>query len=169
MFGCKVYTCFSSPLLPPAHRWKTVPAQPESSFWWRPRSSQHPGALQLPQADGLGSPIHTNKDQLLFVPCLTTAAMWTGIKLTHLLHIDFDVLLEVVSIQVEYKIMDEVEAIAHNNERQLVGEFSFLSVKWWGNEKIAPDVRHRSHLCNNTVKSTKDSRWFLKFKSKLSN
>lgn len=85
--------------------------------------------------------IYTNKDHLPFVHCLTTAAMWTEVKLTHLLHIDFDVFLEVVSIQVEYKIMNEVEAIAHNNERQLVGEFSFLSVKWWGNEKMKSFVQ----------------------------
>lgn len=72
------------------------------------------------------------------------------------MHVDFNVLLQVVSVQVEYKIMDEVEAIAHNNERQLVGEFSFLSVKRWGNETIMSDVRHRCHLFNNTVKSAKD-------------
>lgn len=88
------------------------------------------------------------------------------VKVTHFLHVDLDVLLQAVSVQVEYKIMDEVEAIAHNNERQLVGEFSFLSVKRRGNEKITSDFGHkRRHVFSNTIKSAKGSRRFLTFKN----
>lgn len=76
-FRCKVHTCFSSRPLPPARRWKTGPAQPGSDSWWRPQSSQHQGALQSPQADGLGSPTCTNYP-LLFVHCLATEATWVG-------------------------------------------------------------------------------------------
>lgn len=50
-------------------------------------------------------------------------------NVSHLLHIDFDVLLQVVSVQVQHEVMDEVEAIAHYDERQLISEFGFLSIE----------------------------------------
>lgn len=45
---------------------------------------------------------------------------------TYLLHVDFNVFLQVVAIQVEHKVVDEVKAVTHNDEGQLVGQFRLL-------------------------------------------
>ena len=45
---------------------------------------------------------------------------------THLLYIDLNVLLQIVSVQVQHKVVHVVEAVTHNDEGQLVGELSLL-------------------------------------------
>ena len=46
---------------------------------------------------------------------------------TYFLHVDLDVLLQVVPVEVEHQVVDEVEAVAHNDEWQLVCELGLLS------------------------------------------
>ena len=41
--------------------------------------------------------------------------------ITYLLNVDLDVLLKVVSVQVQHKIVDKVKPITHNYQRQLIG------------------------------------------------
>lgn len=48
--------------------------------------------------------------------------------LYYLLNIDLNVLLQIVAVQVEDQVMDKVESVTDNDQRQLVGEFSFLSI-----------------------------------------
>lgn len=43
-----------------------------------------------------------------------------------LLHVDLDVLGQTVSVQVEHEVVHEVEAIAHDYERQLIGQLRLL-------------------------------------------
>ena len=45
---------------------------------------------------------------------------------SYFLDVDLDVLLQVVAVQVEHQVMDEVEAVAHNDEWQLVCELGLL-------------------------------------------
>ena len=45
---------------------------------------------------------------------------------TDLLYVDLNVFLQVVTVQVEYQIMDKVVAIAYNNQRQLVCQLCLL-------------------------------------------
>ena len=47
----------------------------------------------------------------------------------HLLHVDLDVLLQVVAVKVQHQVVNEVEAVAHDDERQLIGQFRFLRNK----------------------------------------
>lgn len=44
----------------------------------------------------------------------------------YLLHIDLNVFLQAVAVQVQHQVMDEIKAIAHNNQRQLVSQLGFL-------------------------------------------
>lgn len=46
---------------------------------------------------------------------------------SYLLNIDLNVLLQVVAIQVEDQVVDKVKTVTDDDERQLVGEFGFLS------------------------------------------
>lgn len=48
--------------------------------------------------------------------------------LYYLLNIDLNVLLQIVAVQVEDQVMDKVESVTDDDQWQLVGEFSFLSV-----------------------------------------
>ena len=47
-------------------------------------------------------------------------------RYANLLHVDLDVLLEVVAVQVENEIMHVIEAVAHNDERQLIRQLGLL-------------------------------------------
>lgn len=58
----------------------------------------------------------------------------------HLLNVDLNVLLQVVAVQVEHQVVDEVEAVADDDEWQLVGEFGFLFVTHIGREKGQQDI-----------------------------
>ena len=42
------------------------------------------------------------------------------------LHIDFDVLHQIIAIEIENEIVHEVESIADDNQRELIGQFGFL-------------------------------------------
>ena len=44
----------------------------------------------------------------------------------YLLYIDLNVLLQVVAIEVEHKVMHKAEAVADDDQRQLVGQLGFL-------------------------------------------
>lgn len=48
--------------------------------------------------------------------------------LYYLLYIDLNVLLQIVAVQVEDQVMDKVESVTDDDQWQLVGEFSFLSI-----------------------------------------
>lgn len=45
---------------------------------------------------------------------------------THALNVDFNVLHQVIAVQVQNEVMHEIESIADDDQRQLVGEFRFL-------------------------------------------
>ena len=47
-------------------------------------------------------------------------------NLSHLLNVDFYVLLEVVAVQVEHKVVDEVKSVTDNDQGQLVSQLGFL-------------------------------------------
>ena len=71
----------------------------------------------------------------------------------HLLNIDLNVLLQVVAIQVEDQVVDKVETVADDDERQLVGEFGFLfATKSGGRESASYGNQHK-----NNYKSEKTS------------
>uniref|UniRef100_A0A8W7PT82 Uncharacterized protein n=1 Tax=Anopheles coluzzii TaxID=1518534 RepID=A0A8W7PT82_ANOCL len=44
----------------------------------------------------------------------------------HLLHVDLDVLLQTVAVQVQHQVVHEIEPIAHNDERQLIRQLRLL-------------------------------------------
>lgn len=44
----------------------------------------------------------------------------------HLLHIDLNVFLQAVAVQVQNQIVDKIEAVTHNDQRQLVSQLGFL-------------------------------------------
>lgn len=47
--------------------------------------------------------------------------------LTYFLHVDLNVFLQVVAVQVEDQVVDKVEAVTHDDERELVGQLGLLS------------------------------------------
>lgn len=47
----------------------------------------------------------------------------------YLLHVDFDVFLQTVAVQVQDQIVDKVEAVTDDDQRQLVGQLRFLSTE----------------------------------------
>lgn len=69
----------------------------------------------------------------------------------YLLDVDLDVLLQVVAVQVEDEVVDKVEAVADDDERQLVGEFGFLST--------THTLGGTSHNQSNTSITTPDATW----------
>lgn len=58
-----------------------------------------------------------------------SAVRAAGLHGSHLLDINLNVLLQVVAVQVEDQVVDEVKTVADDDERQLVSEFGFLSIK----------------------------------------
>lgn len=44
----------------------------------------------------------------------------------YLLHVDLNVFLQAVAIQVQHQIMDKIKAVTHNNQRQLVSQLGLL-------------------------------------------
>lgn len=44
----------------------------------------------------------------------------------YLLHIDLNVFLEAVTVEVQDQVVDKIKAIAHDNQRQLVSQLRFL-------------------------------------------
>lgn len=49
-----------------------------------------------------------------------------GQAVTYLLYINLNIFLEIISIQIQHQVVDKVKAVAHDDERQLISEFSFL-------------------------------------------
>ena len=49
-------------------------------------------------------------------------------QLTYLLHVDLNVLLQVIAIQVEHKVVDKVETVAYYNQGELISQFGLLHV-----------------------------------------
>ena len=45
---------------------------------------------------------------------------------SHLLHVDLNVLLQVIAVEVENEVVDKVEAIADNDQRELICQFGLL-------------------------------------------
>lgn len=50
----------------------------------------------------------------------------TTVVNAYLLYIDLYVLLKAVSVQVENQVMYEIKSVTHDDQRQLVGQLSFL-------------------------------------------
>lgn len=44
----------------------------------------------------------------------------------YLLHVDLNVLLQIIAVEVENKVMDKVKAITDDDQRELVGQFGLL-------------------------------------------
>jgi hypothetical protein len=44
----------------------------------------------------------------------------------YLLHIDLNVFLQGVAVQVEDQVVDKVEAVTHNDQGELISQLSFL-------------------------------------------
>lgn len=44
----------------------------------------------------------------------------------YLLHIDLDVFLQAVAVQVEDQVVDKIKAVTHDDQRQLISQFGFL-------------------------------------------
>lgn len=44
----------------------------------------------------------------------------------YLLHVDLNVFLQAVAVQVQNQIVDKIKAVAHDDQRQLVSQLSFL-------------------------------------------
>lgn len=44
----------------------------------------------------------------------------------YLLHIDLNVFLQAVAVQVQDQVVDKIKAVAHNDQRQLVSQLGFL-------------------------------------------
>lgn len=47
---------------------------------------------------------------------------------TYLLHVDLNVLLQIVAVQIEDQVVDKVKSVAHDDERKLISQFRFLHV-----------------------------------------
>ncbi len=47
----------------------------------------------------------------------------------YLLHVDLNVLLQAVAVQVQDQIMDKIKAVTYNDQRQLVSQLGFLQRK----------------------------------------
>lgn len=44
----------------------------------------------------------------------------------YLLHIDLDVLLQAVAVQVQDQIVDKIKAVTHDDQRELISQLGFL-------------------------------------------
>lgn len=61
------------------------------------------------------------------ITCRNTSKPSQGLEAaTYLLHVDFNVFLQTVAVQVQDQIVDKVEAVTDDDQRQLVGQFGFL-------------------------------------------
>lgn len=47
-------------------------------------------------------------------------------KAAYLLHINLNVLLQIVAVQIKNQVVDKIKAVAHDDERQLISQFRFL-------------------------------------------
>ena len=47
----------------------------------------------------------------------------------YLLHVDLNVLLQVVAIEVEYEVMNKIETVRYDDERKLICQFGLLWVE----------------------------------------
>ena len=47
-------------------------------------------------------------------------------QLAYFLYIYFNVLLEVVAVEIQHKVVNEIKSVTHNDQRQLICEFSLL-------------------------------------------
>lgn len=61
----------------------------------------------------------------------------------YLLDVNLDVLLQVVAVQIKDQVVDKVEAVAHDDERQLIGQFRFLHI-------------HGKHFISGVLNKTSD-------------
>lgn len=50
----------------------------------------------------------------------------SGENKSYLLHIDLNILLQAVSVQIQDQVVHEVESVAYDYQRQLVGQLSFF-------------------------------------------
>lgn len=51
--------------------------------------------------------------------------LW-GTEGAYLLHINLNVLLQIVAVQIEDQVMDKIKAVAHDDKRQLISQFRLL-------------------------------------------
>lgn len=47
-------------------------------------------------------------------------------EVMYLLHVDLNVFLQAVAVQVQHQIVDKIKAVTHNDQRQLVSQLGFL-------------------------------------------
>lgn len=45
---------------------------------------------------------------------------------TNLLNVDLNVFLQIVAVEVEHQVVNKVEAVAHNDQGELVSQLGFL-------------------------------------------
>lgn len=95
---------------------------------------------------------------------------------SYLLDVNLNVLLQVVAIQVEDQVMDKVKTVTDDDERQLVSEFSFLSMTHIDKKETTFNMmklgRTKDTSFNfNAIKMSSDSSLLptLKFKLQFSN
>lgn len=50
-------------------------------------------------------------------------------EVIYLLHIDLNVFLQAVAVQVQDQIVDKIKAVTHNDQRQLISQLGFLEGK----------------------------------------
>lgn len=64
----------------------------------------------------------------------------------HLLHVNLNVLLQIVLVEVQHQVVHKVEAVAHNDEGQLVGQLGLLQevlhALWIVHGALATDALH---------------------------
>lgn len=45
---------------------------------------------------------------------------------SYFLHVDFNIFLEIVAVQIEHQVVNKVKAITHNDQRKLIGKLGLL-------------------------------------------
>lgn len=55
--------------------------------------------------------------------------MLTSETASHLLHIDFNILLQVVAVQIQHKVMHKVKTVTDDYQWQLICQFGLLKKK----------------------------------------
>lgn len=66
------------------------------------------------------SPWSKNKVEIMHVNSETVS---------YFLHVDFNVFLEIVAVQIEHQVMYKVKAITHNDQRKLICKLGLLRKK----------------------------------------
>ena len=73
-----------------------------------------------------------------YISSVQSCQVWKEKGFRHLLDVDLDVLLQSVAVQVEDQVVDKVESVADDDERQLVGQLGFLRAKRRENVRFYP-------------------------------